>query len=263
MCFLFFVLLYSWEIKMEEIQNIYDNKEFFNSYKEMRDGKINANELIEIPTIKSMLPNLKDKKILDLGCGEGEMSRYFVENGAKMVVGVDVSMNMIKEARKKKADNLQFKRLAMEELSTLKGKFDIVFSSLAFHYVENFDKLMRDISDKLKKNGYLLFSQEHPLVTCIVKGKDESKYIERNNKIYYLTSDYNNIGKRYVNWNVEGVVKYHRNFETIIGALRKSNMCVEELVEAKASAEAIEKVEKYKYLNDRPFFLFIKARKEK
>lgn len=246
---------------MEKFQNIYDNEQFFKEYKEMRDSKINANELIEIPTIKSMLPDLKGKTILELGCGEGEMSNFFVEMGAKKVVGIDISQNMISEAKKHQCENLEFKVLPMEEISSIPGKFDIVFSSLAFHYVEDFFKLMQDISDKLKKNGQLIFSQEHPLVTCYIKPQDNLKYIEKDNKRYYLTSDYNNIGKRLVDWNVEGVVKYHRNFETIFHALNRANLKIDDLIESKASKEAIEKVEKYKFLNDRPYFLFIKATK--
>ena len=150
---------------MEKIQNVYDDEKFFSQYKEMRDSKINANELIEIPIIKSMLPDLKGKKILDLGCGEGEMAKYFIESGAKKVVGIDVSQNMINEAQKKQDKNLEFKLLPMEEISSIDEKFDIVFSSLAFHYVEDYYKLMKDISKKLKKNGYLIFSSfYHPLI---------------------------------------------------------------------------------------------------
>lgn len=246
---------------MDKIQNIYDNEEFFSSYKEMRDTKINANELIEIPVIKSFLPDLKDKKILDLGCGEGEMSKFFLEQGAKKVVGVDISKNMLNEAKKKKVKNLEFKLLSMEEISSLKGKFDIVFSSLAFHYVEDFYKLMKDVANKLKKGGLLIFSQEHPLVTSSIRSKDLPKYIEKDDKRYYYVSDYNNVGKRFVDWNVEGVVKYHRNFETILKAIKQANMNLEDLIESKLPEEAIRKVEKYKFLNHRPLFLFVKAKK--
>lgn len=248
---------------MEKIQNVYDDEKFFSQYKEMRDSKINANELIEIPIIKSMLPNLKGKKILDLGCGEGEMARYFIESGAKKVVGIDVSQNMINEAQKKQSKNLEFKLLPMEEISSIDEKFDIVFSSLAFHYVEDYYKLMKDISKKLKKNGYLIFSQEHPLVTATIKIKDLPKYIEKDGKRYYYLSDYNDVGKRLIDWNIEGVVKYHRNFETIFNALRESGLEIVELRESKAPQEAIKVVEKYKNLNNRPFFLFIKAKKAK
>lgn len=53
-------------------QNIYDDEIFFEGYKKIRDNKINANNLFEIPTLFSMLPDLKNKRILDLGCGFGE-----------------------------------------------------------------------------------------------------------------------------------------------------------------------------------------------
>ena len=59
------------EDKMAQ-QNIYDDEIFFEGYKKIRDNKINANNLFEIPTLFSMLPDLKNKRILDLGCGFGE-----------------------------------------------------------------------------------------------------------------------------------------------------------------------------------------------
>ena len=48
-------------------QNIYDNEIFFEGYKKIRDNKINANNLFEIPALFSMLPDLKNKRVLDLG----------------------------------------------------------------------------------------------------------------------------------------------------------------------------------------------------
>ena len=58
-----------WESFM---QNIYDNKKFFNEYIEMRDKEINANNLIEKPVFKSLIPYLKDKKV---GVAEGSTSK--------------------------------------------------------------------------------------------------------------------------------------------------------------------------------------------
>ena len=42
-------------------QNIYDNEVFFEGYKKIRDNKINANNLFEIPALFSMLPDIKNK----------------------------------------------------------------------------------------------------------------------------------------------------------------------------------------------------------
>jgi len=205
---------------MNKPQNIYDNNTFYNEYKGMRETHINANELIEIPIMKSMLPNVKGKRILDLGCGDGSMSKYFIENGASYVLALDISQNMIEEAKKKNSDeNITYKVLEMEKISTIKDKFDMVFSSLAFHYIEDFDKLTKNISDLLNKEGILLFSQEHPTVLATKLELGVDKRIEINNKRYYLFSDYNDNGKRVISWNNCDVVKYHRNFEVIINTL--------------------------------------------
>lgn len=245
-----------------KIQNIYDNQEFFSEYKAMRDTKINANELIEIPIMKEMLPELKNKDVLDLGCGAGEMSKYFANQGAKSVFGVDISKNMLELASKNNPfDNVSFKCLAMEQISTINKKFDIVFSSLAFHYIEDFDKLMKDIADLLNDGGILLFSQEHPVATAPIIDEELGKYIQKGENRHYLVNNYNNNGKRLMRWNIDGVVKYHRNFSAIIKAILNAEMQLIDIQESWASQEAIALVEKYKYQNDRPYYAFFKAQK--
>ena len=79
-------------------QNIYDNEIFFEGYKKIRDNKINANNLFEIPALFSMLPDLKNKRVLDLGCGFGEHCKRFFDCGAKKVVGIDISEKMLEVA---------------------------------------------------------------------------------------------------------------------------------------------------------------------
>ncbi len=249
---------------MEKPQNIYDNPVFFEDYQTMRESKINANELIEIPQIKKMLPNIKGKTILDLGCGAGGMSRFFAENGAKKVVGIDISSNMLKIAKERTLQkNISYLNLPMEDISSLNSKFEFVFSSLAFHYVENFDKLISDISKLLKPNGVLLFSQEHPVGTAMIfNSPNMENHIEINGKRYYLLSDYNNNSQRKLHWSVDDVVKYHRNFSTIINSLINNGLEILQIEESTASEEAIKLVPKYKYQNDRPYFLFVKAIKK-
>ena len=53
-------------------QNIYDNEVFFDSFKGLRSDEINFNEVIETPIITAMLPDMKGKKVLDIGCGMGQ-----------------------------------------------------------------------------------------------------------------------------------------------------------------------------------------------
>ena len=252
---------------MEKIQNIYDNTKFFKEYKKMRNNNLNANELLEIPHIIQMLPNIKGKNILDLGCGFGNMSRFFIENGANHVTAIDISKNMLCEARRMNfSPKIDYKILHMENITKLDKKYDIVFSSLAVHYVSDFKKLCEDINSLLNKNGYFVFSQEHPISTAIDHPKKQNleyKHVDIFGKRYFLLSDYNNESKRCLNWNVDGVIKYHRSFTTIINNLIDSGFNVERIEESKPNDNATKLVAKYAYQIDKPYFLFLRVKNKK
>lgn len=127
-------------------QNIYDNETFYEGYKRIRDNKNNANNLFEIPALLSLLPDLKDKRILDLGCGFGEHCKMFVEDGAASVVGIDISEKMLEVAKRENSDDrITYLNMAMEDIGQLDMEFDLVVSSLAFHYVEDFSGVVTRI----------------------------------------------------------------------------------------------------------------------
>ncbi len=58
-------------------QNIYDNDTFFEGFKDIRSDEINFNDLIETPIITAMLPDLRGKKVLDIGCGMGQHAMQY------------------------------------------------------------------------------------------------------------------------------------------------------------------------------------------
>ena len=148
------------EDKMAQ-QNIYDNEVFFEGYKKIRDNKINANNLFEIPALFSMLPDIKNKRVLDLGCGFGEHCKRFIDCGAKKVVGIDISEKMLEVARNENSDpNIIYINMPMEKIAELNEQFDIVVSSLAFHYIEDFEGVVRDIYNMLDTEGIFIFLEE-------------------------------------------------------------------------------------------------------
>lgn len=243
--------------------NMYDIDEFYNEYIAMRESGVNANELMEVPDMKALLPDLKDKSILDLGCGYGEMSKLFITKGAKRVVACDISQKMINLAQKINGDEkIEFKVFAMEDLASLEEKFDMVYSSLAFHYIEDFDKLIRDISGHLNKDGILLFSQEHPLTTAPDLPIGQKKKMDVDGKRISFVSDYNINGKRVKIWNNTEKVTYHRNFMTTINTLINNGLEILYLGETQVREEAVKKDQKYIYQKDRPYFLYVKAKKK-
>ncbi len=103
-------------------------------------------------------------RVLDLGCGTGEDALHLARRGAH-VVAVDVSPNMVREARHKAlcagcAGQIEFRCLAMEELGTaLDGeRFDGVLSNFgALNCIGDLRSLIADIADRLVPSGRLLW----------------------------------------------------------------------------------------------------------
>lgn len=246
-------------------QNVYDNKTFSVAYDKMRkdDKGRNANDLVEIPNFRKLIPNVKEKKILDLGCGYGENDKYCRDLGAKEILGIDISEHMIKIAEKNNTDeNIKYKVMAMEDISKIKEKFDIVISSLAFHYVKDYEKLIKDIYNLLNDNGILIFSIDHPLrIASKFEPWMKKNYTEINGKWFLLVSDYNREGIREKEWNGVMVKKYHRNFSSLINGLVNSGFKIDKILEPITDEESIKIIPKYINQYDRPYFLFIRAKK--
>ena len=245
------------------MQNIYDNETFFNSYSKIRKNENNANNMFEKPALFSLLPTLNNKTVLDLGCGYGEHCIRFVEEGAKRVVGIDISQKMLAIAKAENAhQNILYLNMPMENIGELQERFDIVVSSLAFHYVKDFQALIKNIYRLLNDGGVLVFSQEHPINTCFSTGSCWTKD-ENGEKLFANISNYSVDGERESTWFVDNVKKYHRTFSTIINTLVESGFQIERIVEPVPTPEILKENPDYKDLLHKPDFLLIKATKGK
>lgn len=244
-------------------QNIYDNSSFFDEYISLRESDENLNDLLEQPVMHSLTPDVKGKSVLDLGCGYGKNCYEFVKNGATNVVGIDISQKMLEIAQKEFAhENITYKQMSMTDIDKLNQKFDLIYSSLAFHYIEDLEGLAKIMFNCLNNNGYLLFSQEHPLNTATLDGKGGYNKDENGNRVSYTFSNYNQPGKREITWYVDGVIKYHRPFSKLINALVDAGFNIEKIIEPQPSKEAIEKLPKIVKEFIKPSFIVIKASKK-
>ena len=242
-------------------QNIYDNEQFFEGYKKIRDNEVNANNLFEIPALFSMMPDLKGKRVLDLGCGFGEHCKQFIEQGAQKVVGIDISEKMLAVAQKENAHpNISYINMPMENIGELDEKFDVVVSSLAFHYVEDYAGVVKNIYNLLDKEGIFIYSQENPLCTCH-SGGDRWTRDEKGNKIHLNLRDYGIEGERESVWFVDNVKKYHRTFSTIINTLINAGFSIEKMIEPLPSEEILANYPDYQDLFHKPDFLLLRVKK--
>ncbi|WP_161980271.1 class I SAM-dependent methyltransferase [Streptococcus sp. S784/96/1] len=244
-------------------QNIYDNDTFFEGYQAIRKNERNANNLFEIPALFSLLPDLKGKTILDLGCGFGVHCRKFAEAGANHVLGIDISEKMLAVAETENSHtNITYLNLPMEDIDQLEGNFDLVISSLAFHYVKDFSDLITKIYDRLNDNGSLVFSQEHPINTCHAGGDRWTRDAD-GNRLHLNLAHYSVSGERESVWFVDNVKKYHRTFSEIINILISAGFTIEKMIEPLPENKILEEYPEYRDLLHKPDFLVVKAQKLK
>lgn len=243
-------------------QNIYDDPTFFEGYMNLRDSGFTYNDFLEQPAMKRELPDLKGKRILDLGCGTGSLSKYCIQVGAASVVGLDISEKMISKAIKENMDDkIEYICIAMEDLAESSEPFDVVVSSLALHYIEDYESLIQKLNTVLKPGGVLIYSTEHPVVTA---RKDMKNWWRNENgeRLHWALDHYRDEGKREQHWYVDGVVKYHRTVSTLVNGLICHGFVLEKLVEPLPTMEGVQLMPNLKNEERRPSFLIIKSRKK-
>src|SRR5579864_6601901 len=127
-------------------QNIYDNDEFFAGYGKLPRSVEGLGGAPEWPALRAMLPELRGIRVLDLGCGYGWFCRWSREQGAAQVLGIDVSAKMLARARADTSDAaIDYRRADLETLELPGNGFDLVYSSLAFHYIADLDRLLTKV----------------------------------------------------------------------------------------------------------------------
>ncbi len=204
---------------------------------------------------KTLLPDFKDKKVHDLGCGLGWHCRYVSEQGAHSVIGVDISEKMIGKAKDMTDDpNITYLQSPIEDVNFTDQCFDVVISSLAFHYIESFDTVCQSVYRCLKTGGTFAFSVEHPIFSS--RPEQDWIYDDDSNPLYWPIDYYNIESKRDTQFLESTVTKYHRTFSTYINQLIQAGFTVESFKETLPPDEIIGRP-KMKDEVRRPMFLMI------
>ncbi|KAI0521236.1 methyltransferase domain protein [Xylaria bambusicola] len=243
-------------------QNVYDQSEFFENYVKLDRQTKGLDGAPEWPRLREMLPTLKEAQVLDLGCGFGWFSRFARSGGAARVRGIDLSEKMLEKAHSMTADDgIAYEQADLENLTLPDDEYDVVYSSLTFHYLTNLPSLVAEISRSLKRGGRFVFSVEHPLFTApttpslVVVDEDTGR------KAWQVDA-YQQEGLRTRSWFVEGVHKQHRTMSTYINLLLSSGFRLTDFVEWCPSQEELKSNPGWDVELIRPTFLLVGAVKD-
>lgn len=240
-------------------QNIYDNPAFFEGYAQLPRSVQGLDGAPEWPALKAMLPDLTGTSVIDLGCGYGWFCRVARELGACDGTGVDISEKMLARAAELTDDTqIHYQRSDLESLQLRENSLDLVYSSLALHYLPELDALFARVQRALKPGGSLVFSMEHPIYTCATR---QGWLTDDNGERFWGVNHYQDEGKRVSNWLAEGVIKYHRTLGTTLNALIKAGLTISEVNEWGPTQTQVDAWPALAEEAERPMLVLIAARK--
>ena len=94
--------------------------------------------------------SIKNKKVLDLGAGPGQYTKYFVEQGAETHYH-DISKGYL-QLFKEKFPNLKFTS-SLDYLDHFQGQYDLIFNNVCFNDCMDDSKFVKKIAQGLHPNG--------------------------------------------------------------------------------------------------------------
>ena len=208
----------------------------------------------------ALLPDVAGRRVLDLGCGAGQLAHHLAERGAAEVTGVDISERMLALARAERSHpRLTYLREAIEAVTFPPDHFDLVVSSLAIHYVADYRGLMRRVAGWLSPGGILVYSTEHPvyLTRACTEGwvRDAA-----GQPLHWAVDAYAEEGLREEHWFKEGVQKYHRTLASLLNGLIEAGLSIERVVEPVPDADQLKRRPEWVQERRRPFVLLVRAR---
>ncbi len=125
---------------------------------------------MKLQQIQSMGLSLTNKKVLDVGCGEGTTLEHLsVEHGCTGY-GIDISPSAIELARQRHPNNHIYFRVGDgRDIPFPNGSFDIVFSWGVLEHAKNFQQSFAEARRVLRPGGMLVLIQPHLLSTGVIQ----------------------------------------------------------------------------------------------
>jgi len=173
-----------------------------------------------------LLGEVRGKRVVEIGCGDGQSLAYLHKKGASELCGLDISSEQISNADevcKLLGVDATLHCVPMEHDPGIPhGHFDIAISLYALGWAVDLDAALGHIAAYLRPGGILVFSWEHPVFRCL-KSKGQQLIFE---------TSYSDEGPiESMSWNGGPIVMHARKLSTFLNAVIASGLIIEELVE--------------------------------
>jgi SAM-dependent methyltransferase len=235
----------------------YDQAAVFDSYTQHRGQPAVPNNTMEGPLVRSLLGEVRGEDVLDLGCGAGTFGTELLAAGAASYLGVDGSANMVALATAQlRQSGAEVIHADLQTWPMPVARFSRVCARLVLHYLPDLVPVLGRVHDALRPGGRLVFSVEHPVITCC-----DRAWRGQGLRQEWIVDDYFRTGERATDWIGSRVLKYHRTVEDHFLALQSCGFEVETLREARPERAHFQDDADFERRQRIPLFLVMSARK--
>ncbi len=169
----------------------------------------------------------------------------------------DASEQMIGEAQKLGGDSrLSYQQCRIEDVELPEKCADVIMSGLAFHYVADFASLSKRMAGWLREGGSLVFSVEHPIMTCASRQWAEAP---DGTRLHWPVDRYLEEGPRIVSWLGVDTPREHRTTASYVNSLIGAGLIIRNLLEPGPDDVSVNRWPKLVDCTRRPAFLIIRA----
>ena len=212
-------------------------------------------------------------RVLDVGCGDGQISRLTSRLGASRVIGIDPTWNQVSvaaergagipngQARSGGGSGPVFARAGAAELPFADGTFDAVVACLVFEHIRDVDSAIAEVSRVLRPGGRFAFFLNHPLLQTPNSGWIDDQVLDPPEQYWrigpYLIEDET----------IEQVEKgvfipfIHRPLSRYVNALAANDLLVERMEEPAPPPGFLARAAEYEAASTIPRLLYLRTTK--
>jgi len=163
-----------------------------NAKKWARSKPTSLSDFTGRPPVIDLCGNLEGLDILDLGCGEGYVTRQLLNKPLKSITSVDLSEQMIESAKAQcDDDRASFHVENAVKPSLDDSSFDLVVAVFVYNYLflEDTFKSFKEVYRMLKPGGAFVFSVPHPAFPFMKSDDDSTFHFDFHGKGYFSSRD--------------------------------------------------------------------------
>jgi SAM-dependent methyltransferase len=132
------------------------------------------------------------RRVLDVGCGEGQVARLAAAGGAEVAIGVDPTWAQV-EVAAQRGGGASYGRAEAASLPFADEGFDAVVACLVFEHIRDVDAAIAEVARVLEPRGRFLFFLNHPLLQTPNSGWIDDQVLDPPEQYWrigaYLTED--------------------------------------------------------------------------